>query len=213
MLTELVLKPNSTILFTGDSITDCGRNRDDSDSLGYGYVPRVAKVLDELYPKHNFKYLNRGVSGDRAIELHDRLSENCLALKPDFVSIYIGINDTWRNFDSNEFTSPDDFYNTYKIILTKIKAELPDIKIMLIEPFVLSFPADRIEWRSDLDPKIQMVRRLATEYADFYLPLDGIIAKNLLTYKPEEIAEDGVHPTDLGNAIIAKEYLKVIGAI
>jgi lysophospholipase L1-like esterase len=91
---------------------------------------------------------------------------------------------------------------------------MPDTKIMIMEPFLLHTLPDRKTWHEDLDPKIQIIRELAAEYADFYLPLDGIFA-SYCTGKSTaaEIAGDGVHPSDFGHSIIASEYIKMLGIL
>lgn len=208
-----LIKPNSTVLFMGDSITDCGRDYSDINCLGYGYTVRVAKIFNELNPNSNVTFINKGISGNRVVDLISRWEQDCISLKPDFISILIGINDTWRRFDGNSETTAEQYYIGFKDILTQVKIQLPNTKIMIMEPFLLPIPKDRIGWRIDIDPKIQMARKLAFELADAYLPLDGIFAQKMLEFSPDELASDGVHPTDLGNAIIAKEYLKAIGEI
>ncbi len=198
------------ILFQGDSITDCGRDRSDITSLGEGYPGVVAKLYHTLFPETKVTFINRGVSGDRITNLLERYKEDLEAVKPDFLSILIGINDTWRRYDNNDPTSAEDFEKNYRELLTRVKKDLPECKVIMIEPFVLNSLPDRASWREDLDPKIQVVRKLAKEFADYYIPLDGIYAKaEVESYSCEQLAEDGVHPTALGHSIIAEEYLEI----
>lgn len=204
-------KDEQVVLFQGDSITDCGRLIG-IKPLGSGYAHRVAKLYDLLYPNHKVTFINKGISGNRVKDLLKRYDSDFKEIKPDFISILIGINDTWRKYDSNDETSTESFYDDYKLLLSKIKEDLPHCKIMIIEPFLLNSIPDRARWREDLNPKILAVRNLAKEFADYYLPLDGIYAKaEVEEYSCHELAEDGVHPTDLGHSILAKEYLKVLG--
>lgn len=199
------------VLFQGDSVTDCGRNREDITSLSEGYPGIIAKMFGLLHPDRKVTFVNKGISGNRVKDLFNRYNEDIKAINPDFISILIGINDTWRRYDENDPTSTERFEEIYKELLTKIKKDMPNCKIMLIEPFVLNSLPDRAAWREDLDPKIQVVRKLAKEFADYYLPLDGILAKaEVEQYTCFEIAEDGVHPSKLGNSIIAKEYMKAL---
>ncbi|GJM75688.1 hypothetical protein HMSSN036_79040 [Paenibacillus macerans] len=95
----MIFKENDVVLFQGDSITDCGRNYEDSASLGFGYPLMVASRLGYLFPEKNLVFVNRGISGNRAIDLKNRWDRDCLDLKPTWVSILIGINDTWRRYD------------------------------------------------------------------------------------------------------------------
>lgn len=197
------------VLFQGDSVTDCERDRKDTNSLGEGYAAMVASVVNTMMPEWNITFKNRGVSGNRIRDLLARYDKDILKVKPDIISILIGVNDTWRRYDSNDPTSAEEFEKDYKTLLSKIKKDLPKCKIMLMEPFVLPSLPDRTKWREDLDPKIQVVRRLAGKYAKAYLPLDGIFAQaGIDQYDCREMAEDGVHPTPIGHRIIAKGYIK-----
>ena len=107
--------------------------------------------------------MNRGISGNRVVDLNARWQEDCLDLKPDWVSIYIGINDTWRRYDSGDPTSTEDYKAGYRKLIERTKGAL-DAKLILVEPFVPPHPEDRRVWREDLDPKITAVRELAVEY-------------------------------------------------
>jgi lysophospholipase L1-like esterase len=199
------------VLFQGDSVTDCGRDREDITSLSEGYPGVVAKMFHLIYPERKVTFVNKGISGNRVIDLLGRFDTDFKAVNPDFISILIGINDTWRRYDSNYPTSTEQFEATYRELLSKIKKEMPQCKIMLIEPFVLNSLPDRASWREDLDPKILAVRKLAKEFADYYLPMDGIFAKaEVEEYTCTEITGDGVHPSAIGHSIIAKEYLKAL---
>lgn len=203
---------NYTILFQGDSITDWYRSRENDNDLGTGYVNFIAAYLDATYPEKRIKFINRGISGNRVVDLLNRWDEDCIALKPDLVSILIGINDCWRRYDRNDPTSVEDFEKNYRKILTQIKERL-DAKIVLCEPFVLPYPEDRKQWREDLDPKIQVVRKLSLEFDTLYVPFDGIFASACAKREPAFWAEDGVHPTYAGHALMAKTWLDVVKAI
>jgi lysophospholipase L1-like esterase len=206
-----MFKDGQVVLFQGDSVTDCGRDREDINSLAEGYPGIVAKIYGLLFPTTKVTFVNKGISGNRVIDLLGRYDEDFKAIKPDFLSILIGINDTWRRYDNNDPTSAKQFENTYRELLTKVKKDMPDCKIILIEPFVLNSLPDRATWREDLDPKIHVVRKLAKEFADYYIPMDGIFAKaEVEQYTCEQIATDGVHPTALGHGMIAEEYLKAL---
>ena len=154
------LEANDTILFIGDSITDAGRDRDDSQHLGYGYPLMVAGHLLATHPRLNLKVVNRGISGDRVSHLQDRWQIDCLQIQPDVVSILIGINDTWHTMGtdasgSNESGSNESmiqFKSKYQDVLTQVK-ENTQAKIVMVEPFLLPYPAERREWRFDLDRK------------------------------------------------------------
>lgn len=198
---------NEVVLFQGDSVTDCGRNRDDIGSFGDGYAMMISSWMSALYPEKNLTFINKGVSGNRVCDLKDRWTEDCIQLKPTFISILIGINDCWRRYDSNNPTSPEMFEKNYRDILTQVK-EKTNAKLLLCEPFVLPVPEDRKKWREDLDPKIHIVRALAREFNTLLLPLDGIFSSAAAVKSPTFWTPDGVHPTKAGHALIAQEWLR-----
>ncbi|MEK5032836.1 SGNH/GDSL hydrolase family protein [Paenibacillus sp. FSL R7-0302] len=203
---------NDIILFQGDSITDCGRNYADASSLGVGYALMAGARLGLQYAEKNLTFLNRGISGNRAVDLQERWERDCLALKPTWVSIYIGINDTWRWYDSGQETTAAEFELSYRDLIERTREHL-DAKLVLVEPFVLPVPEDRKGWRQDLDPKIHVVRELAREYGAVLVPLDGLFAAASVKAEPAFWAGDGVHPSPAGHALIAEAWMKAVGAI
>ena len=207
---SLIFSPGQTILFQGDSITDAGRDRDVHDSLGNGYAMMAASWVQAACPVHGLTFLNRGISGNRAKDLQDRWQEDCLGLKPDWVSLLIGINDCWRRFDSNDPTSTDAYAEGVRDIL--FQCANAGIKLIVCEPFVLPTPPDREAWREDLDPKIAVLRRIAQELGARYVPFDGIYAAACTQRDPAFWAEDGVHPSPAGHALMAQAWLKAVGA-
>jgi acyl-CoA thioesterase I len=199
---------NDVVLFQGDSITDCGRSRSDGSDLGYGYAAMTAAWFAAQYPEKRVTFLNRGIGGNRAKDLRDRWQQDCIALKPNWVSILIGINDTWRRYDSGDATSAGDYEANYRAIL-----EASSARLIVMEPFVLPIPPDRAAWREDLDPKIQVARRLAREFNAIYVPLDGLFAAAAVQREPAFWAADGVHPSLAGHALIAQAWLRAVKAL
>jgi len=204
---ELV-KKGDLILFIGDSVTDCGRNREDLSDLGPSYVKKIDSYLKAFFAELLLRVMNKGVSGNRVIDLQARWQDDCLCYKPDIINILIGINDCWRRFDNNDSTSAEDFEKRYDSIL--LAAQKTGAKLTLMEPFVLPYPADRTLWREDLDPKIQMARKLARKYEAKLIPLDGILASLITSKEPQFYSADGVHPTNAGHAVIAKAWLEAM---
>jgi lysophospholipase L1-like esterase len=206
-----MIEDNAVVLFQGDSITDAGRKYSDSNSLGTGYAFLIASEFGRKYPEKNVKFLNRGVSGNRVVDLERRWQADCLDLNPTWVSIYIGINDTWRRYDRNDPTSAEQYYEGYRRLILNTKETL-EASILLIEPFVVPVPEDRKTWREDLDPKIQAVRELAHEFNTLYVPLDGLFAAQSALTGPAYWAGDGVHPSPAGHALIANAWLNAVKA-
>jgi lysophospholipase L1-like esterase len=207
----ITIKPHSKILFQGDSITDASRDYANGEDLGRGYPNFVASWYSALHPEQGVEFVNRGLSGNRAIDLVNRWDADCLEIKPDILTILIGINDTWRKFDRNDPTSVEDFEVRYRNILQRTKEALPDTAIILMEPFVLPEPPDRLEWREDLNPKILVTRKLAEEYQLTLIPLDYLFQKACALRSPLFWSLDGVHPTQAGHALIAQSILKITG--
>lgn len=202
---SLTLRKGMTILFQGDSITDSGRRNGVGEGLGTGYAYMVATRLTARYPELGLKLLNRGVSGDRTRDLVARWDRDCLSLKPDLVSILIGVNNTWRRYDRNDPTPVELFYDEYRSILSKTR-EMVGENLVVCEPFLLPCPEDRKQWREDLDPKIRAVRDLAAEFGATYVPFDGVFAAASTRVDPEYWAPDGVHPTPAGHALMADAW-------
>lgn len=197
------------ILFQGDSITDAGRDRSCIQHLGGGYPYYAAAEIRAAYPDVAFEFLNTGISGDRAESLLARWQEDAIALKPDIISILIGVNDTWHhsgeddNWEKNAY-----FEHCYRTILREIKAKT-NAKILMMEQFLLYTP-DKAFFREDMAPKIEITRKLAREFADAYIPTDGLFAKASIEKKPTYWAADGVHPTAAGARLMGQWYLEAI---
>lgn len=206
----LNLEENFTVLFIGDSITDCGRDRSNPELLGGGYAHMLAGRLGMDYAEFDLRFLNLGISGNRVKDLKARWEEDCIDHKPDILSILIGINDTWRKYDSNDPTPAESYKEDFRFILEEARSKL-DCQIVVMEPFVLPVPEDRKNWREDLDPKIQAARELSLEYADAYVPLDGIFAAAACRQDPAYWTPDGVHPSYKGHALMAESWLEYTG--
>ncbi len=197
---DIVFKENDTILFQGDSITDCERNRADPTSQGNGYVMLTSLWLSAKYSQYNLTFLNRGVSGDRTRDLVNRWDSDCISLQPDWISILVGINNTME-------TSVGQFEKEYRVLLERVRKEL-DAQIILCEPFLLSLGSN--QWRDDLNPKINVVRQLAIEYDTKLVPLDKIFTESCNKKPPEHWAPDGVHPSSVGHALISQSWIDCV---
>lgn len=192
------------LLFQGDSITDAGRNREDSHELGQGYPLYAAKFIKEMYPEMDIEFVNLGISGDRTESLVARLQEDFIDIQPDVISIHIGINDTWHRAENKQWVSDAYFEDNYRTILTAIK-EKTNAKIIMIEQFLLP-NEEKDFFREDLNGKIDVTRKLAREFADVYVPLDGLMAK-ACTYEDSKFwSDDGVHPNKNGSEYIGRIY-------
>ncbi len=204
------------ILFQGDSITDCCRSREDLNDLGSGYPCLVATSLKADYPEQ-FDYINRGVSGNRSVDLLARIKNDIINLAPDYMSILIGVNDTWHELGENNGVSLEKYELIYDMILSEVKAALPDIKIMLLEPFVLHGEATTDSWDAfsgDVFARAKIVKKLAEKHDCKFVPLQDKF--NDAAKKSSCDAYwlmDGVHPYPQGHEIIKREWLKAFEEI
>ena len=137
----------------------------------------MAAHLAAEYPDANLSFVNRGISGNKIRDILNRIEEDCIDLKPDLLIFLIGINDTWRNIGTSSSAHPKQLRHLLLSAILQQVTESGIKKILLLEPFVLPYPADRKQWRKDLDPKIHSIRELAAEFGCDYLPLDGLFAE------------------------------------
>ena len=207
----MLLKPSQHILFYGDSITDSGRRaeKDNNGGMGKGYPALIASALSGKCPELNLRFTNQGISGDRVYDLERRLQTDVIDKAPNIVSIMIGINDTWRRYDSNRVSPIKDFYESYRRICAAI-VEKTGAALVICEPFVLPIPENRRPWREDLDPRITAVREIAREFSKVLIPLDGLFAAAACRRELAYWLPDGVHPSPAGHELIAKAWIEAV---
>ena len=191
-----------SIVFIGDSVTDCGR--DIEPPFGDGYVREISRT-----GKLTGDIINVGTSGHRLVDLEKRWQSDVLDHKPTMLSIAIGINDMWRRYDDNDPTSVEDFRDRYRRILTWTKEEL-NPQFVLCEPFLLHVREEMNPWREDLDPKIAVVHEMAREFGAVLVPFDQHLNALAEKMPMAGIAEDGIHPTPFGHQEMARLWLKSI---
>ena len=207
-----MLQPNDDIVFFGDSITDCGRDRlapaGEESGWGHGYAQMLSAQLSAKHPELLLRFSNKGNGGDRVSDLEERLERDVLSLRPNLVSILIGINDVWREFDSNTPSPIEEFRASYRRILERIVGA--GCELILLDPFVLRTKPEFDAWRPVLDPKIEVVRELAQDFAATHVPLDDIFEAASTKREPSFWAGDAVHPTLAGHALIAQSWLEAV---
>jgi lysophospholipase L1-like esterase len=211
-----VFHANDVILFQGDSITDGGRQRTGNDynhTMGQDYAYILAAQLGAEYPEKNLTFLNRGISGERVIDLAARWQTDALDLKPNVLSILVGINDTLATGDRVE--SIPQFEKTYDDLLVKTVAALPGTRIVLGEPFILpvgKYKQDYAEQLAEVQKRQAVVARLAAKY---HLPLihyQSIFDEASKRAPADHWSWDGIHPTYAGHGLMAQEWLKTVNA-
>ena len=197
------------ILFQGDSITDAGRDKRNYHDLGAGYPKYVAEYIKEAHHDVDFEFINFGISGNRTSQLFDRLYTDAIAFQPDVISILIGVNDIWHRYSHKILTTDAQISLNYRCILERLKRET-NAKIVMLAPFALD-AEDKDYIREDLKTILPIVRELAEEFADVYLPLDKYFAE-ALKIQPEPLyySADGVHPNENGRRFIGKLYAEAV---
>ena len=198
-------KPIVKVVFFGDSITDSGRNKLDPDDLGVGYVKIAAGKLRLLYPDTEFRFLNRGVGGDRTAELLERVQRDVVDEKPDYVVLEVGINDVWCRFSRGEEVTPEAFRSNYLSLVETILAT--GAKLFLIQPYVLKM-ADKQRFRPYLERFNEIIYEIAREKDVVLVPVDEIFMGVTQDIDPAQFSADGVHPTHRGCRYIADLLIK-----
>lgn len=209
------------ILFQGDSITDCGRDRNAFGSLGNGYPNLVTAMLGTDHPDA-YEFINRGISGNRVVDLYARIKIDFINLKPDYASIYIGVNDAWHEINRENGVDTAKFEMIYSMMIDEIYAACPDIRLMLIAPFILEGTAtcdteevpDRLaRFRTDVAEKAAAVKRVAEKYNLPLIELQPAFDEACKKAPADHWVRDGVHPTACGHEIIKRLWLQTFESI
>lgn len=205
------IKNGQRILFIGDSITDVKFNRKMQGKLG-GREVYCLQVAKELKKKHKrLKFFFKGIASNRTYHLYDRLTEDCINLKPDVIVMLIGVNDAWENYVPEQYPPllrPIEPH--LKEIYRRIKTELPNAKLVTLLPFLTSTVEEKQPFHTVLDRYVEIIRTEATGKADEIIDLQPLFdeAEQLVT--PALIARDSVHPTSMGHSVIASAVLSVL---
>ncbi|MBR2411699.1 MAG: SGNH/GDSL hydrolase family protein [Clostridia bacterium] len=201
-----------TIVFQGDSITDAGRNRDRDSERGIGYPTLVAGELGYKYPAE-YDFINEGVSGDRIVDLYARIKRDIIHRRPDYLTILIGINDVWHEINERNGVENKKFFRVYCSLIEELKAVLPDLKIFILEPFVLKASATEKAWsvfRRETEMRAESAKAVAEKYGLFFIPLQEKFDEAATKAEASYWLSDGVHPTAAGHELIARELIPVL---
>ncbi|MBP3918061.1 MAG: SGNH/GDSL hydrolase family protein [Clostridia bacterium] len=200
------------ILFQGDSITDVGRNAGSGSltPIGQGYALLCAATLGAKYPMQ-FTFENRGISGNRIVDVYARIKVDGWNLSPDVFSILIGVNDVWHEFGNQNGVDAERFYRVYKMLVTDTMEQLPHIQMILMEPFVLNCGATAEHWdifRGETEKRAEAVKQIASECGQIFLPLQKMLDDACGIAPASYWLGDGVHPTTAGHKLIADQWIK-----
>ena len=212
-----MIKPGQTILFQGDSITDAGRSREDTaansqPALGNGYAWLAAAQLLVGRPDAGLKIFNRGISGNKVFQLVERWQADCLELKPDVLSILIGVNDFWHKHKHGYDGTVEKYEHDYRALVQNTKDVLPDVKLVICEPFVLQVGAVDDSWLPDFDGYRAASKRVAESYGAAFVPFQTMFDIAVTIAPPARWAADGVHPSNDGATLMAHWWLRAVGA-
>lgn len=198
------------ILFQGDSITDAGRSRENDDVLGSGYPLLVKAALGYEAPGE-YEFLNRGISGNRVVDLYARIKADIINLKPDVMSILIGVNDVWHEFSRENGVDAEKYYKIYDMLIEEVKIALPEIKIMILEPFVLKASATEEKWEgfyAETKKRAQMAKKIAEKYDLPFIALQAGFEELEKLQPAGYWLADGVHPTAMGHEFIKNKWIE-----
>lgn len=207
------------ILLQGDSITDVHRDRENDRYTGSGYPTIVAGCLAADHPGE-YQVFNRGISGNRIVDLYARIKKDFINLKPDIASILIGINGVWHEISERNGVSAEKYEKIYDMMMSELTAALPDTRFMILEPFVMygsvTCPCeehpDRWEvYQTETPLRAQAARHIAEKYNAVFVPLQRVFDDAAQKAPSEYWLVDGVHPTIYGHGLIAREWIKHSG--
>ena len=211
------MENKKVILFQGDSITDVGRDKEKNSHMGHGYPAMVTAALNADVP-YTYECLNRGISGNRVVDLYARIRRDMINLKPDYLSILIGINDVWHEYTAQNGVSAEKYEMVYGLLVKELLRDLSDLKIMILEPFVLPGSATenteehphRWEYFSEETVlRRNAAKRIAEKYDLLFVPLQDMFhAVNTDAPAKGYWLADGVHPTLAGHELIKRQWLK-----
>ena len=204
------------ILFQGDSITDAIRSRDNDHFPGNGYPTLLSGKIGCDYPTE-YECLNRGISGDRIVDIYARIRRDIINLKPDILSILIGINDVWHEIAFQNGVEAKKFEMVYDLVLTEVKEALPLVSFVILEPFVLSGaatentseqPTRYDRFRTETEKRAAAAKRIAEKHGAIFVPLQKEFDDACSLAPADHWLIDGVHPTSAGHELIARTWLK-----
>lgn len=212
----MLIEPNSRLVMIGDSITDCGRGlpvgEAVDDKLGNGYVSLVNALLTETYPLHRIRVMNTGIGGNTVLDLQARWEQDVLALKPDWLSVMIGINDVWRQFDSPLHPEWHVSLEVYAATLEKlIAATRPLVKgLVMMSPYFLE-PNKAEPMRAMMDKYGAAMKQVAERHRAIFVDTQAAFDALMKDVHPMTLAWDRVHPNQTGHMLLARSFLSAVG--
>lgn len=207
---------DNIILFQGDSITDAGRNKEDNSfnnpkALGTGYAMLTAAALLEKYAPLNLKIYNKGISGNKVFQLADRWDKDCLDLKPEVLSILIGVNDIWHKLNGQYNGTVEKYKNDYIALLERTKKALPNVKLIICEPYaVRGVKAVDDKWYPEFYDYQKAARDIAAQFGATFIPFQKIYDEAQKRAPGSYWTPDGVHASFAGAQLMANAWIAAV---
>jgi lysophospholipase L1-like esterase len=213
---KAIINENDIVLFQGDSITDWGRDKNksmpnDFGALGSGYVLLTAADMLREYASKNLKIYNKGVSGNKVFQLAERWDTDTIAIKPNVLSIMVGVNDYWHTITSGYKGTLDTYRTDYKKLLERTQQALPGVKLIIAEAFAMKdVKAVNDSWYPAFDGYRQVAREIADEFGAAFIPYQSVMDEALKLAPATYWSLDGVHPTPAGASLMSQAWLKAV---
>lgn len=208
---KIQIKKDSKILFIGDSITDVKFNRRKRFTIkGENVYALQLKKRFKKYSK-NIKVEIKGIASNRTYHVYDRLTPDCISLKPDVVIMLIGVNDAWENYVPEKYPPllrPMEPH--IREIYRRLRTELPNTQILYLMPFLIDAVEEKFPYHKTLDEFREVLKRIALEHGATVLDLQEVFYQAQKSIEPEKLAVDGIHPTNLGHKVMADAIEKVL---
>ncbi len=198
------------VLFQGDSITDAGRDHKNPESVGAGYPKFVIGAMDLDYPG-KYEFINRGIGGNRIVDVYARIKADIINLKPDVMSLLIGVNDVWHELSYQNGVDTEKFERIYDMLITEIKEALPELKIMIMGPYVMPGTSTEAlgleEFSAGVAERRAVAKRIAEKYGFPFVDLQEKFDQAAAQGAPERLTKDGVHPVAGGIELIKRAWI------
>lgn len=204
-----------TILYQGDSITDCGRNREREGSLGTGYAFMTSGKISVDYPGQ-YTFINKGISGNRVVDLYARIKKDAINLQPDIMTVLIGVNDVWHEFEKQNGVSNEKYAKFLEMFLCEVMESCPQTKIFLLEPFVLPGTANQEFYEAfhhEVRLRAASCKAVAKKLNLPFIPLQEDMEYRASLSKAADVLGDGVHPTCCGHELISRKLYAALKEI
>lgn len=211
-----LIAKGDVVLFQGDSITDAGRSRENAmvankqPGLGSGYPWLASAELLVDRQDDALTFYNRGVSGNKVYQLAERWKEDCLELKPNVLSILIGVNDLWHKLNGKYEGTLEVYERDYLSLLERTRKALPRVKLVICEPFVLRCGAVNEKWFPEFDAYRAAAKKVARHFRATFVPFQAMFDEAVKYAAPEHWAKDGVHPTPAGASLMAHLWIEAV---